>query len=174
MLYHSCLKIVQKLPPSCLQSCPKVVLRLSLSCLKIVFFPTYLQVVSRLSPSGVKGNHSCESTWLIIQSQFTRKGKTIIMATAQSMTNNRTRGKMERKRKKQHTVQQLFEGVEHRWQKNEEKNLRNNDKSEQYFGSHSPYPHSGAKGCTNNEVFFIIFSKRPLKIIFCPKCPRGG
>ena len=121
MLSHSCLKIVPKLPPSCLQSCPEVVLRLSLSCLKIVFFLTYLQVVSRLSPSGVKGNHSCESTWLIIQSQFTRKGKTIIMATAQSMTNNRTSGKMERKRKKQHTGQQLFEGVEHRWQKMKKK-----------------------------------------------------
>ena len=68
MLSHSCLKIVPKLPLSCLQSCPKMVLRLSLSCLKIVFFPTYLQVVSRLSPGGVKGNHSCESTWLIINS----------------------------------------------------------------------------------------------------------
>ena len=154
MLYHSCLKIVQKLPPSCLQSCPKVVLRLSLSCLKIVFFSNFF------SPSGVKGNHSCESTWLIIQSQFTRKGKTIIMATAKSMTNNRTRGKMERKRKKQHTGQQLFEGVEHRWQKTEEKKLRNSDKAEQYFGSH-PILIQGLRDAPIVNFFHLFFQKGP-------------
>ena len=119
-----------------------------------------------------KGNHSCESTWLIIQSQFTRKGKTIIMATAQSMTNNRTRGKMERKRKKQHTGQQLFEGVEHRWQKNEEKNLRNNDKAEQYFGSH-PILIQGLRDAPIVNFLLPFFFKKAPKNHFLPKVPGG-